>query len=139
MCAGFFLVVFYFILPSGSLCVSFYKEWDTQKLGQKHQEKLWNIAHCSRYWFLSEVSYCWSYYGGKSGGTDVCPFLITLMEHPAVEPTHSGICSIWITRKNRQNSTKLWLQQYPTANAQESGITEWTQSNTVEEYFSRSQ
>ena len=39
MCAGFIVVViFYFILPSGRLCVSLYKEQDTQKLGQKCQE-----------------------------------------------------------------------------------------------------
>lgn len=40
MCAGFIVVVvFYFILPSGRLCVFLYKGQDTKKLGQKHQEQ----------------------------------------------------------------------------------------------------
>lgn len=40
MYAGFIVVVaFYFVLPSVRLCVSLYKERDTQKLGQKHQEQ----------------------------------------------------------------------------------------------------
>lgn len=95
MCAGFIVVIIvYFILPSGTLCFSLYKEPDTQKLGQKYQEQF-----CESLFVVLEIDSFQRLDGfgntvEESDGTGVCPFLMFLMEHCAVELTSSGVWSI---------------------------------------------
>lgn len=141
MCAGFIVVViFNFILPSVRLCVSLYKEQDTQKLVQKHQK-----IFCESLLMVLDTD--------SSQRLNI--FGKTVKERVMEQVLAVFLCPLWnillydwliqesgpyqlLVRPDKipPRSTAGSIQQQM---ARKSKKIKWTQSNTVEEHFSRSQ